>query len=245
MFKSSEVFNYMNDEAVNSENEKDVLCNTSFLQKSNRSREDSEKPEDLPFITEDEHDSMMKTIEESENLPELLKCNTMEANANSEPEDTKKNDPDNTVLEFNESKIEYTNKNIVSQKHNESQKEIRIQIINIQKQIRKLSRLPLIIQTAIEDITNQVSELLPVIDGTDPGHHNLSLSKHDIIINDGSSNHQSDTSTKTESFSDDIPYEMEEQSQASKEIVQSTNHLLVGNGDQIYEQYGQNFKVNK
>lgn len=95
-----------------------------------------------------------------EDLPELWSCTELQNDRNVEA---------TTTLETNNTQVEAVPYLKIDENSNtkvhvpDRQDDIKEQIINIQKQLYKLANLPFIIQNAIGDIANQVSELIPDI----------------------------------------------------------------------------------
>lgn len=162
MFKSSEVFNYMNDEAIKSEDDEDDQSNTAFLQRSNRSKlsstEEWENLDDIALISTNVPNDE-NSYDSNEDLPELYKCDKINDNSYVEI------DTRNSTFEENKQSINIDDNYIANEQVLEGQEKIKKQILNIQNQLQKLSNLPIIIQTAIGDIANQVSDLIPEIQG--------------------------------------------------------------------------------
>lgn len=170
MFKSSEVFSYMNDEAIKSDDGKEVQNDTAFLQRNGRSKvNDSDnlgKLDDItPIITDVSNDEYLNEFsEETDELPELCKCDKIKKSSHVEKTSTSDIVSEETFLDENHQHLSnVTGNNKTNEQFMESQEDLKKQILNIQNQIRKLSNLPSIIQTAISDIANQVSELIPAI----------------------------------------------------------------------------------
>lgn len=173
MFKSSEVFTYMNDEAVRSDDEKENQSDTAFLQRCNRSKsniiEDSENLDEIDMMQTDDINSKNEndSIEEPDDLPELSKCDEInQSDCAKIIEHSETRTEQKTVFEDFERCKNHQNSSDsyeTIQQYIESQEDVKKQISNIQKQIHKLSNLPLIIQTAIDDIAIQISELLPAL----------------------------------------------------------------------------------
>lgn len=164
MFKSSEVFTYINDEAIHTSEENEMGRDTAFLQRCRRSKSTTEEEEEN--IIDEASSSCDNIFEEIEELPILCKCEQLEENshiydiAQSEPVPEKCTPDLNVQNDIYLSASDYCLENEHNNKRSENLTE---QISNIQNQIQKLSNLPHIIQTAINDITKQVLELMPAI----------------------------------------------------------------------------------
>lgn len=190
MFKSSEVLTYMNDEAINTDEGGEMQSDSSFMQKYTRSNmmttEELEKIDELTSGGIGDEGSY-GSLEEPDDLPALCKCEMKEQSNHIEQISTKVDFKSSTVDEklYCQPAIEPAIAISEPKKmYSESQEELKQQVSNIQDQIRKLSSLPSIIQTAINDIAAQISGLIPVIQEG----HILAVDNHDSIPCDNTEN---------------------------------------------------------
>lgn len=154
----------MNDEVDKSEDKKEFENDSAFLQKRNQSNSSLLEDTEIYDIVSIENQLNNTNFEESEELPTLLQCDYIDINHQNITIFPQKS-------EYEEAFPEIGDDNDVSnafelktlEKSKDNHEAMHDQIENIQKQLRKLSHLPQLIQTAIEDITNQVSELMPAI----------------------------------------------------------------------------------
>lgn len=164
IIRNSDVFTYMNDEAVKSKNERQSHTDSAFLQKNCRSSSnligESEVLDDILQLMKNEPNNI--NYLECEELPKLLQCDEVMENIHifsklSQEDGSEQFSPDtvNTIPI-----VEIVNEPNSSEKSMDDRKTIQSQIENIQNQLLNLSRLPQIIQSAIECISTQVSFLL-------------------------------------------------------------------------------------
>lgn len=152
---------------VTSENQND----TAFLQKSMKFKnaailESKKSNESTSVLREETLDvNFNSSVIEFEDLPKLLQCEKNRSAIAVETTEQQKTYPQNDISVETDVSYEIVNesRHLRSEKKAESREEVRKQILNIQYQLHKLSKLPSIIQMAIEDITNQVSVLIPEI----------------------------------------------------------------------------------
>lgn len=191
MFKSSEVLTYLNDEAIQRKEEMNFQNDSAFLQRSKKSISESEESleEKSHLLFKDE--KLYGTPEEFEELPHLKKCDKTEecrieqkdidiahpVEFSSDNNKSGADQEDGNIFKDSEyhhkKKSDTYEENVITSNildcHHEadmdnmSHEDISKQISNIQNQILKLSNLPSIIQTAIDDISKQVLELMPAI----------------------------------------------------------------------------------
>lgn len=166
MFKSSEVFTYINDEAIENDVEKELKRDTAFLQSCRQSNShNDDDSENLDSTAISNHENLYDSFDEIEELPILWKCDKIEQQhaviiAQSEPVLEQCTFDKNVRNDNNLNASNYFEENEQNNKKTENFSE---QINNIQNQIHKLSNLPSIIQTAINDISKQIMELVPAV----------------------------------------------------------------------------------